>query len=89
MFKAGKERGKDGDQSSGSLHLPGGHLTPRDFMYTVKYERAMILSSDELNVNSDTPVGKKNLVNNFGFLSCSQAFVFRVTRLILGVYFNT
>lgn len=65
-------------RASRVLPLPEGHLTHRDFIYTVKYERAILLSSDELNVNSDTPVGKKNPVNSFRLLSRSQAFVFRV-----------
>lgn len=57
------------------LHLPGGHLAPRDFIYTVKYEQGDLMSSDELNVNSDTPVGKKNIVNSFEFQRHSQAFL--------------
>lgn len=47
------------------LHLPGGHLVPREFIYTVKYEIGDFMSSGKLNVNSNTPVGKKNLVNSF------------------------
>lgn len=40
-------------------------LSPRDFIYTVKYEIGDFMSSGELNVNSNTPVGKPNLVNSF------------------------
>lgn len=49
-------------------------LSPRDFIYTVKYEIGDFMSSGELNVNSNTPVGKMNLVNSLNARDISKHF---------------
>ena len=55
--------------------LQGGHLAPKDFIFTVKCKRSLTLSSGKLNINSDISVNRKNFANSLEFLSHPLGFL--------------
>lgn len=70
------------------LHLQGGHLAPKDFIYTVKCKRRVTLSSAELNINIS--VNRKNLANSLELRSHSKVFLSsEIFRFLFGFTFNT